>query len=67
MAIETVNPATGELVRSFEPLSDDELNRKLQRAAEAFRDYRRTSFAQRAAIAEAVARLPRAERELRTR
>lgn len=57
MAIETVNPATGELVRSFEPLSDDELNRKLQRATEAFRDYRRTSFAQRAAMLHRAAEI----------
>src|SRR5205823_1098293 len=36
VAIATVNPATGELVRSFDALSDEELDRKLARAAEAF-------------------------------
>ena len=49
MAIATVNPATGETLRTFEPLSPSEIAAKLQRAAEAFRAHRRTSFADRAA------------------
>lgn len=35
MPIQTVNPATGDLVRTFEPLSDEALATKLQGAAEA--------------------------------
>ncbi|MGB8993924.1 MAG: NAD-dependent succinate-semialdehyde dehydrogenase [Pseudonocardiaceae bacterium] len=57
MTIATVNPATGELVRSFDALSDEELDRKLHQAAEAFRDYRRTSFAQRAAMLHRAAEI----------
>ncbi|MGB9279739.1 MAG: NAD-dependent succinate-semialdehyde dehydrogenase [Pseudonocardiaceae bacterium] len=57
MTIATVNPATGELVRSFDALSDEELDRKLHQAAEAFRDYRRTSFAQRAAMLHRTAEI----------
>jgi len=47
-AIATVNPATGELVRTFKALTDSEIEGKLERAAETFHSYRRTSFADRA-------------------
>src|ERR1051325_8760055 len=48
MAIATVNPATGETLKTFTPLSDSEIEKKLQLAWDTFRDYRRTSFAERA-------------------
>ncbi|MGA9526764.1 MAG: NAD-dependent succinate-semialdehyde dehydrogenase [Terriglobales bacterium] len=49
MAIATINPATGEVLKTFEPLTVDQIEKKLQLASEAFRAYRRTSFADRAA------------------
>ena len=48
MAIASINPATGETLRVFEPLSPDALERKLAHAFTTFQSYRRTSFAQRA-------------------
>src|ERR1700680_4929843 len=48
MAIATVNPATGQLMKSFEPLSDAEIEVKLQKAAETFAKYRHVPFAERA-------------------
>ena len=48
MAIATINPATGETLKEFAPLNETELDARLQRAAESFRAYRRTSFAERA-------------------
>ncbi len=48
MAISTVNPATGEEVRSFEALTQEEIDEKIQHAADTFREYRKTSFAERA-------------------
>lgn len=48
MAIASVNPATGELVKSFEPLSAAQLEEKVQLAASAFRRHRQTPFAERA-------------------
>jgi succinate-semialdehyde dehydrogenase/glutarate-semialdehyde dehydrogenase len=48
MPIATVNPATGETVKTFDPLSDAELELRIQRAADAFALYRSTTFAQRA-------------------
>jgi succinate-semialdehyde dehydrogenase/glutarate-semialdehyde dehydrogenase len=48
MAIATTNPATGEVLKTFEPLTAAQIEQKLQFAASAFRDHRRTSFAERA-------------------
>jgi succinate-semialdehyde dehydrogenase/glutarate-semialdehyde dehydrogenase len=63
MAIASVNPATGETLRSFEPLSGAQLEEKLARAAEAFREHRRTPFADRAAKMLRAAEILEAERD----
>lgn len=47
MAIATINPASGETLKTFESLTQAELEVKLQLAAETFKTYRRTSFAVR--------------------
>ena len=44
MPIASVNPATGETLQTFTPLSDAEVQDKLQLAADAFRVHRRTSL-----------------------
>ncbi len=61
MAITTTNPATGETLRTFEPLADNQIEERLARAAATFRTYRRTSFAQRARWLRAAADLFDAE------
>jgi succinate-semialdehyde dehydrogenase/glutarate-semialdehyde dehydrogenase len=48
MPISSINPATGEVLQTFEALSGAQLEQKLVRAAEAFRAHRLTSFADRA-------------------
>ncbi len=48
MAIASVNPATGEIIRNFTPLSKTEIENKLERASVAYRTYRRTTLPQRA-------------------
>jgi succinate-semialdehyde dehydrogenase / glutarate-semialdehyde dehydrogenase len=48
MAIATINPATGEVVKTFPALSEAEIEKKLQLAVTAFRKERKTSFAERA-------------------
>ncbi len=45
--IATVNPATGETVRTFEPLSESELEQKLARSAAAFLTYRQIPLRER--------------------
>ena len=48
MPIASINPATGETLRSFEALSDSQIEKKIALAAEAFIKHRRTSFSERA-------------------
>ncbi len=48
MSIASINPATGETIQSFEALNESQLEEKLRGAADTFRNYRRTSFADRA-------------------
>jgi len=55
MAIATINPATGDTVKVFDPLSAAELDDKLERAARAFEAYRRTTVEQRVGWLRAAA------------
>src|SRR6185369_4641176 len=63
MAIATVNPATAETLAIFEPVSEAETKEKLWLAAETFRIFRRTSFAERARILLRVAEIFETKRE----
>ncbi len=47
MPITSINPATGETIKTFESLSESRIDEKLQRAADTFQVYRRTPFAER--------------------
>jgi succinate-semialdehyde dehydrogenase/glutarate-semialdehyde dehydrogenase len=49
VAIRTINPATGDVLRTFEELSDDEIDARIARADSAFRINRARSFHDRAA------------------
>jgi succinate-semialdehyde dehydrogenase/glutarate-semialdehyde dehydrogenase len=48
MAIASINPATGETIKTFETLSESQIDEKLQRTADAFAAYKHTSLADRA-------------------
>ena len=50
MSIATINPATGETLKTFQALSDAQLEEKLQRAASAFAQFRKSTFADREQI-----------------
>jgi succinate-semialdehyde dehydrogenase / glutarate-semialdehyde dehydrogenase len=63
VAISTVNPATGEEVRTFEALSEAEVDEKIQRAADTFREYRKTSLAERAEMMQRAAEILEDEAE----
>jgi succinate-semialdehyde dehydrogenase/glutarate-semialdehyde dehydrogenase len=47
MSIATINPATGETLKTFAPYPPSRINETLDRAAAAFVKHRRTSFADR--------------------
>ncbi|MGC1598169.1 MAG: NAD-dependent succinate-semialdehyde dehydrogenase, partial [Candidatus Acidiferrales bacterium] len=63
MAIATINPATGEVLKTFEPISDAQLEEKLQRAVNAFGEFRKTSFSSRAAMMVKAAEILEADKE----
>jgi succinate-semialdehyde dehydrogenase / glutarate-semialdehyde dehydrogenase len=55
MAIATINPATGETLKTYEPITDEVLEEKIARAAAAWASYRRTSPEERAGWLRAAA------------
>ena len=63
MAISTVNPATGEEVKTFEELTEGEIDEKIQRAADTFREYRHTSLAERSEMMNRAAQILEDEAE----
>jgi succinate-semialdehyde dehydrogenase/glutarate-semialdehyde dehydrogenase len=63
MPIATTNPATGELIRVFDPNSSADVDAKIQKAHDAFRAHRRTSFADRAAKMRRAAEILEKEKD----
>ena len=63
MKIQSINPATGERLRSFEPLAESQVEEKVERAAETFRRYRRIDVAARASMMARAAEILEAEKE----
>jgi succinate-semialdehyde dehydrogenase / glutarate-semialdehyde dehydrogenase len=64
MAIASINPTTGEVLKTFEALSDSQLEHKLERSSAAFSRHRRTSFAERAQAMRKAAEIFEAEKEV---
>lgn len=63
MAIATINPATGQLLKSFEPLSAGQIEVKLQLATRTFPIFRNLSFAARATMMLKAADILEREKE----
>jgi succinate-semialdehyde dehydrogenase/glutarate-semialdehyde dehydrogenase len=63
MAIATINPATGETLKTYEPLSDDAVDEKIERGARAFASYRLTTPQERAGWLRAAADVLDADRD----
>ena len=63
MPIATVNPATGETLKTFDPLGPDGIEERIARAERTFRVYRDTDFGSRAALLTAAADLLDKERD----
>ncbi|MFB6359467.1 MAG: aldehyde dehydrogenase family protein, partial [Thiohalorhabdaceae bacterium] len=53
--MESINPATEEVAEVFEELTDNQLDRALEAAHEAFASWSRTSFAQRRLVLQQAA------------
>src|ERR1039457_6910901 len=63
VVIASINPANGETLRTFEELTDAQLDQKLAGAEKAYRTYRRTSFADRARWLAAAADMLESEKD----
>jgi succinate-semialdehyde dehydrogenase / glutarate-semialdehyde dehydrogenase len=63
MTIASINPATGQTIRTFTPLSDAELDARLQCAADTYRRYRRTPIADRLSKLQRAAEILESEKE----
>jgi succinate-semialdehyde dehydrogenase/glutarate-semialdehyde dehydrogenase len=61
--MQSVNPATGEVIRRYETHTPEEVEKRLARAAALFPRYRRTAFAERADWMKRAADLLDAERD----
>ncbi|HEY7343844.1 MAG TPA: NAD-dependent succinate-semialdehyde dehydrogenase [Ktedonobacterales bacterium] len=62
MSIESINPATGEVIETFEPFTAEQIDETLTRARETYRHWRTTSFAERSALMRRVAAILRARK-----
>ncbi|MGB9457063.1 MAG: NAD-dependent succinate-semialdehyde dehydrogenase [Bryobacteraceae bacterium] len=61
--IASINPATGEIIRTFEAATEAEIDAALARADAAWHSYRRTSFVARAGWLIAAARILESEQD----
>jgi len=62
MVMQSINPATEEVLRTFEEMSTQEVDSALQQVHEAFPRWRKTSFEERSAGLRAVARVLREDK-----
>jgi succinate-semialdehyde dehydrogenase/glutarate-semialdehyde dehydrogenase len=63
VAIATINPATGQTVKTFDEMSEADVERCLSAAADAYESYRLTSFAERSGWMRAAADILDAEQD----
>ncbi|HEV7398516.1 MAG TPA: aldehyde dehydrogenase family protein, partial [Pyrinomonadaceae bacterium] len=62
MPIATINPATGETLKTFEPLTDAEIDQKLTQAVETFQAYHLTTFEEREPLMARAAEILESEK-----
>jgi acyl-CoA reductase-like NAD-dependent aldehyde dehydrogenase len=61
--MQSINPSTEDVLETFEEFSDQQVDSALQQAHDAQRSWRTTSFGERAARLQAVARVLRTQKE----
>ncbi|RTY72695.1 NAD-dependent succinate-semialdehyde dehydrogenase [Flavobacterium sp. LS1R10] len=59
MAIQTTNPATNKVLKSFDEMTDKQVDDVIVQAANTFQDWKKTSYSERAAVLNKVASLMR--------
>ena len=64
MTIATIDPASGRTERTFQPLSDAELDARIQCAADTYRQYRRLALPERTRMLIRAAEILEAEKEV---
>jgi succinate-semialdehyde dehydrogenase/glutarate-semialdehyde dehydrogenase len=62
MAIATINPSTGETIKTFTPLTDAQVDQKIQKATETFRTFRKLSFGERGRMMNRAAEILESEK-----
>ena len=63
MSIQSINPATEEMIQTFEPYSEAQVNQALDQAHTAFLSWSETTFAERSTYLHTVARFMRQHKE----
>jgi succinate-semialdehyde dehydrogenase / glutarate-semialdehyde dehydrogenase len=63
MAIATINPTTGETIKTFDALTDAQVDQKIQKATETFRSFRKLTFADRAKMMNRAAEILETEKD----
>ncbi len=63
MAIASINPANQQVLKTFEPLTQSQIEDKVQRAADAFLQYRQVPFSERARMMRAAGEILDKEKE----
>lgn len=63
MAIASINPANGQVLKTFEPLTDSQIQEKIRLAADTFPKFREWSFAKRAEMMRKAADILEKEKD----
>lgn len=63
MPYETINPANGEKIKTFDDLSDADMQKAIEKSHSAFVGWKQTSFSDRAGLLKEVGRLLRERKE----
>jgi len=63
MTVKSINPTTGEVLKVYEEMSSDEVNGIIDKSQDAFFDWRKSDFAQRAELMRRAAEILREEKK----
>ena len=63
MAIKSTNPATNKVVKTFEEMTEEQVDKAVAQSAAAFEDWKKTDYKKRAEILHKVAGLLREKRK----